>query len=125
MSSRWVGVAASLVVGAAALVAVGGCEMQPLKLTRTPASDTGVGVKRSFEQLPQEVQDFVKSSYPDAEITDVREMTHSERMRHFEVTMMLPGNRKKTIEYNTFPKKSPVVTEIQASEPKGAGATQK
>jgi hypothetical protein len=122
MISRWA------ILGTAAVVlAIGGLgchDVQPLQFKHTPAEETELGKKITLEETPQEVHDFVQKSYPDAEILEVREITHSPpRVRNFEVTMMLPGGRKKVIDYNVFPRRSPTVTEIPAAEPKGAGST--
>ena len=85
------------------------------------------GKQESFGDTPLEVQQFVKNSYPDAEVENVYEMRHRHnyRMRHFEIHMVLADGRKKTVDYNVFQKPSSGVNTLETTELKGAGTSPK
>lgn len=101
---------------------VGGCHTQkPMDKTYT----SELGRKESIGDTPLEVQEFVKDSFPGAEVEAVYEMRHNTQfhMRHFEIHMILEGGRKKTVDYNTFEKKTPGMRQLETTELKGDGGT--
>src|SRR5690242_16940283 len=75
------------------------------------------GKKITMGDTPLAVQEFIKDSYPDAEVEDVYEMRHRHnyRMRHFEIHMILADGRKKTVDYNVFQKPSSGVQTLEAT----------
>lgn len=114
-------------VGLMVLAAIGvgtGAGCQTEKRKNNPYMSE-LGKEGTLVDTPVEVQEFVKAAYPDAEIENVYEMRHRKeyQVRHFEIHMILPGGRKKTIDYNVFQKPSTGVRTLEVQELQGAGTS--
>ena len=111
-----------VVLAAVGVGLAGGCETQKRK--NNPYI-TDFGKAEAIEDTPTEVQEFIKASYPDAQVERVYEMRHRKNysVRHFEVHMILPGGRKKVVDYNVWQRPTYSPAELGANGVNGDGTS--